>query len=327
MNKFNFLEKNNVTYIIIGIFILFALIHLYKINSNSIEGFSSTPTVIATLDQSVDVNNTAIMSIPNQSQVQFGIGDNKKSMAKLFEEKANKSLVDKLIISVYGSETGASLIDTKADKSAVVEALAVANNAMPELSIIAYAGSNNIPAGWQLCDGEPLRYYKLNPSDPIFLDNVRVTGDAKFINLTKERITQLKEDYYMTPNLQGRFILGAGQGKVLIKNDTTGNVTVVKGSDNLDILLANRNIKDVGGEEKHKLLESEMPRHNHQLGQMWMGGGSNGGDRNHLKQFWPTNVDRVTDIVSDARGNDEPHNNMPPYYVLTYIIKQPIKLS
>ena len=308
MNKF--LEKNNVTYIIIGIFILFALIHLYKINSNSIEGFVA-------LDQSVEMSSSAIITIPKQSQLVFTNSDKtigSKNMDQLLASKADVSALE--------------TTNTKAN-----EALAAANNAMPELSIIAYGGGTTLPPGWQLCDGGVLRYYKATPSVPLYLDNVIViTSQTRFNNLSKQTITNLEGDYYITPDLRGRFILGAGQGKVLQKNETTGDVSTVKDATNLDIPLVNRQMKDVGGEEMHKLSLQEMPAHSHKL---WNEGPneSRSGNKNGSVQWhrffdwWQPIIDaKPKDFDSSETGSSAPHNNMPPYYVLTYIIKQPIKL-
>ena len=327
MNKINFLEKTNVTYIIIGIFILFALIHLYKINSNTTEPF-------AVIGEDSSVRQGVVIDIPELNQVRFGT--NKTGLNTLLDNKAN-----------------ASDLATKANASDLALVTTAANNAMPELSIIAYGGGNTLPPGWQLCDGEVLRYYKSTPSVPLFLDNIIVTtSDARFNNLSKQTIPALSGDYYITPDLRGRFILGTGQGKELEKN-SNGNVIAVKGSTNLDIPLTNRGIKDVGGKETHKLTEDEIPTHNHthkdriHVEPHPNGNGfdyafqrlgfelvdytadpqnqASNGDWQHwggwgVRKIWGKN-----DITGNV-GEDTPHENMPPFYVLTYIIKQPIKL-
>lgn len=316
MNKINFLEKTNITYIIIGIFILFALIHLYKINSNTTEPF-------AVIREDSNIANGVVIDVPLLSQIRFG-------------------------------NTGLNtLLDNKANASDLAVVSAAANNAMPELSIIAFGGGSNLPPGWQLCDGEVLRYYKSTPSVPLYLDNIMVTtSDARFNNLSKQTISVLGGDYYITPDLRGRFILGTGQGKVLEK-DTNGNVIAVKGSTNLDIPLTNRGIKDVGGVEKHILSEGEMPKHNHtHKDRIHVEAYANGNgfdyafqrlgfqlvdytadplnqpansDWQHHSGWGARKIWGKNDITGNV-GEDQPHENMPPFYVLTYIIKQPIKV-
>ncbi len=101
-----------------------------------------------------------------------------------------------------------------------------------------------------------------------------------------------------TPDLRSRFVVGAGQGAGLSPYDLNAE----------------------GGEETHKLTIPEMPLHAHAISYPldWSGTGDSSVD----KIFTPNK-----DIVSNpqkwtnGRGGDQPHNNLPPYYALTYIIK------
>ena len=98
-----------------------------------------------------------------------------------------------------------------------------------------------------------------------------------------------------TPNLQDRFIVGKGS----------------------------RNLGQIGGEETHTLTIAEMPTHDHINGVfrflltvdgvctvIQCDGNSTG--------LEPT-LNRRGDIL--AQGGNQPHNNMPPYMTLNYIIK------
>jgi microcystin-dependent protein len=113
-----------------------------------------------------------------------------------------------------------------------------------------------------------------------------------------------------TPDLRGRFVLG------------------VNPSDNKNDLTA-RPMKTTGGAETHTLTVEEMPRHKHtykfpamQINAKQEGFAGNNDD---------TRVDtRDTSFVggtppasgaTDAEGPGQPHNNMPPYFALAYIMK------
>ncbi len=116
-----------------------------------------------------------------------------------------------------------------------------------------------------------------------------------------------------TPDLRGRFILGYGKG------------------DNL----TERKMKDKGGEEKHVLLEEELPRHTHKWADFRTGDDDCGGA--HTYTFKGDNQTQTTIYQHDCgeggdansisepetsrTGNNVAHENMPPYFVLAYIIK------
>ncbi len=155
-------------------------------------------------------------------------------------------------------------------------------NYLPKGSIIAF-NSTTAPTGWTLCDGS-------NGS----------------------------------PDLRGRFVLGSGKG------------------DNL----TERKLDARGGEENITLNIDQMPKHNHNVkgdtgesgkhnhkfkvgGGDGGGGGGNGtseGYTNHGNGYDTYTFDNEDhyhsiDITSTSEGGGKPHNNMPPFYVLTYIMK------
>jgi microcystin-dependent protein len=88
-----------------------------------------------------------------------------------------------------------------------------------------------------------------------------------------------------TPNLLDRFVLGAG-------NNYAAGAT--------------------GGEATHTLTIAEMPSHTHSLPQ----GDQNWGSRDG-NSVWGGNWTANT----GSAGGNQPHNNMPPYYALCYIMK------
>jgi len=188
------------------------------------------------------------------------------------------------------------LNDSISDKATKTEL----NDAMPELSVISYAGSN-APTGWQLCDGEILQFNNGT--------NVNPSIHTKFSSLPKKRDTNNNE-MSATPDLRGRFILGSGEGEELSQRD----------------------IHTSGGEETHTLTIEEMPSHNHS-NNIRRGCGDGYGvadvtsfncDRGHQRT---QNIITIGNTGGQNDGTTKPHNNMPPYYVLTYIIKQPSQPS
>ena len=90
-----------------------------------------------------------------------------------------------------------------------------------------------------------------------------------------------------TPNLLGRFILGDSPSHKL---------------------------GDTGGEETHKLTIDEMPSHNHNMTNT-PGHGGDPNDQARSDNYFNYGS------TNNYQGGDQPHNNMPPFYVLTYIMK------
>jgi len=97
-----------------------------------------------------------------------------------------------------------------------------------------------------------------------------------------------------TPNLTGRFILGSGAGSGL----------------------TSRTLGQSGGAESVTLTEAQMPSHTHNYALVnapWPPG-----DMGSRSQ----NVWRGAETAATtSTGGNQPHNNMPPFYVLTYIMK------
>ena len=98
-----------------------------------------------------------------------------------------------------------------------------------------------------------------------------------------------------TPDLRGRFILGSGRG--------------------------NRPFKSSGGAETHTLTAAQMPYHTHTqnpgTGSTHFAVAWGDGAGNWANQRYGMNSSQQT----GPAGSTQAHNNMPPYYVLTYIIK------
>ncbi len=120
-----------------------------------------------------------------------------------------------------------------------------------------------------------------------------------------------------TPDLRGRFVLAAGQGAGLTQRLRTQQ----------------------GGEERHVLSFNEMPNHAHGVSDPghfhnWTGSRQQAGtdDHNNTQEFskgdngTPDTVSKNTDsrftgISVQAAGGGQAHENMPPFYVLAFIMK------
>ena len=89
-----------------------------------------------------------------------------------------------------------------------------------------------------------------------------------------------------TPDLRDIFITGAGKSYAL---------------------------GDTGGEAVHQLTIAEMPKHNHKIALRFE---SNGGSIVGVDDGW-NGIDAWTS--TEYQGNDQPHENPPPYYALYYI--------
>jgi microcystin-dependent protein len=186
-------------------------------------------------------------------------------------------------------------------------------NILPKFMVIAWA-NRIVPLGWAICDG---KRYSLNP-EGIAIENI--IGD-------------------LTPDLRGRFILGVGIGKDKKNNNMT-----------------ERKYGDMDGEEGVALIEEELPAHSHRMnwstigcyGPQCYGPGNwtsitaSSGDEMGWSDYsnpghWPQYSEKAGGVIKPKTGNKfqgadqdypdkavwdtTPHNNMPPFVVLTYIMK------
>lgn len=95
---------------------------------------------------------------------------------------------------------------------------------------------------------------------------------------------------FKIPDLSGRFPLGASN---------------------------THSLHSAGGSETHTLTVSEMPAHNHGVGGNVVQRGSGGDAFRELAGAYPGS----NDSSSQSVGGGLPHNNMPPYYGINFIIR------
>ena len=171
------LNKQTITYSFIIIFIIITFIHLYKINNknnnNDKENF-------ADLMEDQNLQGFSV-SINSMSQVLFGnTPQNKRSLLSFMDDKASKTDLNE---SISDKATKTELNDLISDKATKTEL----NDIMPSNSIIQYGGEE-IPQGWQLCDGAPLIYKDKSSSDP---NRFKRDNNGDKINTPSLYVTQL----------------------------------------------------------------------------------------------------------------------------------------
>jgi microcystin-dependent protein len=169
----------------------------------------------------------------------------------------------------------------------VLAAPAARAQSEPLLGEIRMFAGNFAPQGWALCDGQLLQISQNTALFSILGTTYGGNGVSTFA----------------LPDLRGRFPIGVGQG--------TG--------------LTSRLLGEQGGEETVTLIEDEMPSHTHLAG-----GQSNTGNRPKPTGRVPAaNVNAYSTLAPDTTlspsfiqpaGGDQPHNNMPPYLGITFII-------
>jgi microcystin-dependent protein len=154
-----------------------------------------------------------------------------------------------------------------------------------------YAG-DVAPEGWALCNGQLLP----SAQNPALFSLIGTTYGGDWQN-------------FALPNLQGVAPLMAGQGADL----------------------TNRTISERGGSTTVTLTQSQMPSHAHQVNASSLAGTHVGpadsvwgvASVSRGQKLYSQNAGTAPLMRKDAFGSngaDQPHNNLPPYLVLNFII-------
>ncbi len=164
----------------------------------------------------------------------------------------------------------------------------------PFVAEIRIFAGNFAPTGWALCNGQLM---SISQNTALF----SLLGTTYGGNGTSN---------FALPNLQGSAPLHAGQGNGLSLRD----------------------LGETGGEQTVTLLPTEMPAHTHSVqantgtGQadpgnnVWAEAGSQRPAPNFYTPRVPAKDVQMNPGAVSLAGNNQPHNNMPPYLGLTFII-------
>lgn len=166
---------------------------------------------------------------------------------------------------------------------------------LPPGMIVMWSGEvDELPPGWALCDGQGGR-----------------------------------------PDLRGRFVLGysglegpSKNGINVLTNPSGTSATNIFNPSGGDYDPGFLSVGDVSGESGHTLTFNELPQHRHII--PWRNSQPDGGTVSANNNFnfsgppnmpTPQQVDNGDADATSFTGDGGSHNNMPPYYVLAFIIK------
>ncbi len=272
--------------VFISLYLFYKMRNLEQISSEmpTIETFESS--ILGAINQKFSANMDSISNLSNLCDDLFSVKD--KYFMPVDSAYFNDLIID------------GSINITNKDS--------IILNIFPKYMVIAWGNKKTIPLGWAICNG---KRYILNDNN-VAIENI--TGE-------------------LTPDLRGRFILGSGIGK-----DNNKDMT-------------ERKLNDIGGEENHKLTREELAAHKHNMdvynhgyetcsggilcltfhkslnstmknmntGKFLVETGNTGGVLTENTGKLIDGADK--DYPENAIFKTIPHENMPPFYVLMYIMK------
>ncbi len=164
--------------------------------------------------------------------------------------------------------------------------------------------------GWSYCQGN-YKCVLLDEKGLEFVNEAILKGDGvrtSYTNCTVKNYSEMTGEYTLTsgvlffPNLTERFVLGVSK---------------------------NYAIGDMGGENTHTLTTNELPSHSHNIiygsshvsAQKVTTTSQEKNGTSKIRTSADSDDSNGGYIQIDSTGAGQPHNNMPKYYVLAYIIK------
>lgn len=197
--------------------------------------------------------------------------------------------------SAYAFESAHAAEATEAAHAAVADTVTDATKLLPTGVILPWAGTEvSVPEGWLLCDGKEV-------SRSTYVDLFSIIG---VIYGSGNGSTT-----FNLPDLRGRSPLGKDN-----MGGTSADRVTASEADELG---------QGAGEEHHTLTITEMPSHTHILSNNWwrwnLGGPAF--DRDYWAVCGGADSNHPGVKYTSPNGGDQPHNNMPPYITLNWIIK------
>ena len=167
--------------------------------------------------------------------------------------------------------------------------------AIPTGVIMPYAGIE-APEGWALCAGQEIS---------------RIEFSILFNTIGELYGSGDEQTTFNLPDLRGRIPIGKDN-----MNNTSADRIVNEQADSLG---------GNAGSELHQLTVDEMPNHSHDVPYAGPGHWNCPGCQNDAFSYndasATTNNIQTGNNAVHFTGGDQPHNNMPPYLTLNYIIK------
>lgn len=155
-------------------------------------------------------------------------------------------------------------------------------------TILMLATRSALPADWLVCNGEPI---------PAVYPELR---------------TQLGPNL---PNLIGRSLIGAGETKKALTKQSDGR------DPSFSSLGEGLVLGQTGGECVHTLLRAEMPKHGHRINHGDFGIAKHSYESNRADSDHAFETHAHTPVGgTETEGENRAHNNLQPYFVVTYII-------
>jgi len=133
--------------------------------------------------------------------------------------------------------------------------------------------------------------------------NAGVVRTNSGVNITAASIS-----HFNTPDLRGRFTLGYNSSTIAELETDTANISGIGGY----------TLGVFGGEEAHTITQAEMPAHFHDQffnSTPTLAAGAQG------QQDAAQGANSAAGVTTGTTGGNQPHNNMPPYLAVQYIIK------
>ena len=280
-----------------GTYYIFCIKHKYESNSNGIGTDFLLYDVFGRYVNYYDTSNVleCILEVFGElTATSQHDGLMTKEQVQSLGGKADKSYVDLMLSNKpnkdesYTKQEVNNLLATKVDEETF-------NNDKDILwgEIKMFSGES-IPKNYHLCNGEFLDIPS-EPSDPYY-DLFQVIGN-------KFNPDDTPTGKFALPDLSGRFIVGRGKSDKVFAFRTSG------------------------GSSEVTLTEAQMPKHKHlTFAEDDVTGISGFGSDNGMSNY--TEMEKGASgsgaggtCQSGAAGNGQAHDNLPPYYVLAYIIR------